>query len=78
MLTQPGLKMAGGRRNRKPRLLRRASKLKSYLVERETGLEPATTCLEGGPNLFQPHRYKSQSKPKADAILGRRSLSGSS
>jgi len=69
---------AAGRCEKRTRHIRRASKIRSYLVERETGLEPATTCLEGGPNLFQPHRYKSQSKPKADAILGRRSLSGSS
>ena len=78
MLTEPSLEMAGGRCNKKTSRVRRASKLRSYLVERETGLEPATTCLEGGANLFQPHRYKSQSKPKADATLGRRSLSGSS
>jgi len=31
----------------KNRHIRRALKLMSYLVERETGLEPATTCLEG-------------------------------
>jgi len=42
-------------------------------MERETGLEPATTCLEGLMNFFPLLRFNSQSKPEADASPGRRS-----
>jgi len=32
---------------KKARRVRQASKLRLYLLEREKGLEPSTTCLEG-------------------------------
>jgi len=43
-------------------------------LERETGLEPATPCLEGVLNDFPPFTLNLRSKSEADASLGRRSL----
>ena len=47
----PGTSLAGGRYKERTRRVRRASNVRLYLLERETGLEPATACLEGRPIL---------------------------
>ncbi len=44
------------------------------LMERETGLEPATTCLEAVVNGFPSPRLNSPRNPEPGVSRGRRSL----
>jgi len=47
--------------------------IRTLCLERETGLEPATTCLEAVLNGFPPFTPKLPSKSEADTLPGRRS-----